>query len=159
MSDNVEFNQSLVDKYFNNWVGVSAHNAENREIEPSCFGLYFPNHNIASVAYVFLNEWKNWMPENELILSIIKESESKYSFYFYKENRSEFVKGTFEENLIVNDLETFIKNEQVGKFVVLARYPNSNNDIVDNPSQFFITMKGFKFNERKNVQKNDIENN
>ena len=84
MSDYVEFNQNLVGKYFNNWLGVSAYNATNGETEPSCFGLYFPNHNITSVAYVFLNEWKNWMPNDELILSIIKESEIKYSFYFYK---------------------------------------------------------------------------
>lgn len=159
MSDYVEFNQNLVDKYFNNWVGVSAYNPKNQEIEPSCFGLYFPNYNIASVAFTFLNEWKNWMPHEELILSIVKESEIKYSFYFYKENRNEFVKGTFEENLIVNDLEIFIKNEQLGKFVILARYPNSNNDIVDNPSQNILTINGLKFNQRKNIEIIDIENN
>lgn len=159
MSDYVEMNQNLVDKYFNNWLGVSAYNAINKDIEPSCLGLYFPNHYIASIAYVFLNEWKNCMPNNKLILSIIKESESKYSFYFYKENRNEFVKGTFEDNLIVNDLKTFIKNEQVRKFVILARLPNLNDYIFDNPGQIFITMKGFKFNERKDVRKNDIENN
>ena len=159
MSSNVEFNQVLVDKYFNNWIGISANNTENREIGPSCFGLYFPNYNIASVAYIFLNEWKNWMPNNKLVLSIVKENETKYSFYFYKENRTEFVKGTFKENLIISDLETFIKNEKNSKFVILARYPNSNNDIVDNPSQFFITMDGLKFNERKGIQINDIENN
>jgi hypothetical protein len=159
MSDKVEFNQILVDKYFSNWIGISANNAANREIRPSCFGLYFPNHRLASVAYAFLNEWKNWMPNNKLILSIVKEDEYKYSFYFYKENIKEFVKGTFKENLIISDLTTFIKNEQNGKFVLLARYPNSNNDIIDNPSQFFITMDGLKFNERKGIKINDIENN
>lgn len=159
MANNVEFNQELVDTYFTKWVGVSAINTEDYEKGPSVFGLYFPDRKTASKSYLFLQEWQKWKPELPMILSIVQESEEKYSFYIYKKNRDEFVKGTFDHNLDTNELKTFLANEINHIFVVLARFPDSNNNIVDNPSQQFMTMKNLKFKKRAEVESMEIENN
>lgn len=159
MANNVEFNQELVDVYFTKWVGVSAINTEDYEKGPSVFGLYFPDRKTASTSYLFLQEWQKWKPELQMVLSIVQESEEKYSFYIYKESRDEFVKGTFDHNLDTNELKIFLANEINHIFVVLARFPDSNNNIVDNPSQQFMTMKNLKFKKRAEVESMEIENN
>jgi len=159
MSNNVEFNQELVNNYFANWIGISTINTENYKKSPSVFGLYFPDRKTASMSYLFLQEWQKWNPEYPMILSVIKESEGKYSFYIYKENRNEFVKGTFEHNLNTKELQIFLENELNHVFVILARFPDSNNNIVDNPSQHFMTMKNLRYKERIDVNSTEIENN
>lgn len=159
MPNNVEFNQKLVNTYFTNWIGVSALNTEDYEKGPSVFGLYFPDRKTASKSYVFLQEWQKWKPEDPMILSIVKESEKKYSFYIYKESRNEFVKGTFDHNLDTKELKIFLENELNHVFVILARFPDSDNNIVDNPSQHFMTIKNLKYKERTEVDLIEIENN
>ena len=159
MSNIVEFNQKLVDTYFTNWIGVSVMNTENYEKGPSVFGLYFPDRNTASRSYIFLQQWQKWNSSIPLVLSVIQESEEKYSFYIYKEGRSEFVKGTFSHNLDSKELSVFLQNEIDHIFVLLARYPDSNNNIVDNPSQEFMTLRNLKFKKRIEVSFTDIENN
>jgi hypothetical protein len=159
MPNNVEFNQELVNAYFKNWIGVSALNTDNYEKGPSAFGLYFPNRKVASSSYAFLQEWQKWKPEQPIFLSVVKENKEKYSFYIYKENRREFVKGTFDHNLDTQELQIFLKNELEHIFVILARYPDSNNNIMDNPSQQIMTIKNLKYKERAEINSSEIENN
>ncbi len=156
---NVEFNQNLVDTYFHDWVGISTYNTEDYKKGPSVFGLYFPDKNTAVSSYVFLTEWKNWKPDQPLILLVVKENDKKYNFYIYKENRTEYVKGTFEDNLNVKELREFLKNEIDRKFVVVARYPDSENNIVDNPSQDIILFENLRFFERSEIGESEIESN
>lgn len=106
-------------------------------------------------------EWKaQIMEEKKFCLSIVKENEQEYSFYFYKESRSEFVKGKFSENLDAKELKDFINKDANRTFVVIARYPDADNNIVDNPiSHKFLTIEGFKYFERSEVKVNSIEDN
>ncbi|WP_375587217.1 hypothetical protein [Flagellimonas aurea] len=159
MSNHVEFNQELVNTYFTNWIGVSAINTEDYEKGPSVFGLYFPDRKTASISYVFLQEWQKWKPELPMILSVVQESENQYSFYIYKENRDEYVKGTFDHNLDTKELEIFLENEIDHVFVIIARFPDADNNIVDNPSQHFMTLKNLKYKRRSEVKSTEIENN
>jgi len=154
---NVEFNQKLVDSFFNNWVGIHASNTEDYNIGPSALLLYFPDFKSANRAYVFLKEWNVWLQNRNIKLSIVKESEERYSFYFFIEGRPEFVKGSFQDNLNIGDLAVFLRNENDRKFVIMARYPNGE-EIFDNISQDVFLLKGFKFIERENVRDTDIEN-
>ncbi len=156
---NVEFNQKLVDQFFKNWVGISTYNTEDSQKGPSVFGLYFPSRKIAVRSYVFLIEWQKWKDDQDMILSVVEESDEKFSFYIYKENRKEFVKGTFSENLNIPELRKFLKNETGRKFVIIARFPDSNNNIVDNPSQNIMLIERLKFAERTNIKSTQIENN
>lgn len=155
----IQFSQELVDAFFNSWIGVSTYNTNNYNIGPSAFGLYFPNKSIALKSYLFMKEWNIWQEDYPLTLSIIRESSTKYSFYFFKIGRNEFVKGTFEENLNVEELHHFIENEKNRKFVVLARYSNQIEDIIDNPIQDFFLINGLNYKNRNEVKKGEIENN
>ncbi|WP_289665948.1 hypothetical protein [Flavobacterium panacagri] len=157
--NNVKFNQNLVDEYIHSWNGVSVYNTENYNIGHSVLGLYFPSPSIGTKAYIFLKEWKNWLPDQELIFSIVKESETNYSFYFYKEGRYEFIKGTFQNNLILEDIQNFIKYDRKRKFVIIARFPNVDNDIIDYPHQDVIMLNSFKYSERNKIKTNSIEDN
>lgn len=157
MSEIVEFNQELVDRYFSNWIGISTKNSEKNE--PSVLGLYFPDFKLASKSHLLLNEWQKWMPEDNLVFSVVQENEHTYSFYFYKKNRKEFVKGTFDHNLDIDELKIFLKNEKNRMFAILARFPDNANNIVDNPSQNIISLKGLSFSYRRDLTSNDLEYN
>lgn len=153
----VEFTQELVNEYIQNWIGVSAIPRENNT--PAFFRLYFPNQKSAFRAFVFLDGWQEWLPEQNMIVSIVKENEKEYTFYIYKERRPEFIKGIFSKdvNLNIENLESFIASEKNGKFVVLTSYPNQDNNIVDGVSQKILVFEKLKFADRNEITVSDIE--
>jgi hypothetical protein len=153
----VDLNQDIVNKYFKNWIGVSIFNTENPNKEPSCFCLDFLDFDSATSSYEFIREWQNWLSELPLILSIVKENRSKYSFYLYKQNRKEFVEATFSENLNTKKLKAFIEEEKSRTFVLLPRYSDENNNIVDSYTTEVIILKGVRYSDRKNIRLNQIE--
>lgn len=155
----VEMNQDLVNQYFKNWVGVSTYNTDDYNRGPSCFGLYFLDFKSATSSYEFLREWQNWLKEIPIILSIVKENGNKYSFYFYKQDKPEFVKGTFDKNLDIKELEKFISNEKSRKYILLPRFPDDDDDIVDSYTDNVILVDGLCFYERKQIKPKQIENN
>ena len=124
-----ELTQDIVNKYFKDWIGVSIFNSEDPDKEPSCFAMDFLNFESAISSYEFLREWQNWLHELPLTLSVVKENNTTYSFYIYKQNRWEFVKATFSINLNISKLQIFIKNEQSRSFVILPRYADDNDNI------------------------------
>lgn len=154
-----ELTQDIVNKYFKDWIGVSIFNSEDPDKEPSCFGMDFLNFESAISSYEFLREWQNWLHELPLILSVVKENSSTYSFYIYKQYRREFVKATFSINLNINKLQIFIRNEQSRSFVILPRYADYNDNIVDSYTQNVIVFNGVKFLKREEITCGQIENN
>lgn len=154
----VEFTQELVNQYIQNWIGVSAISRENNT--PGFFRLYFPDQQSAFKSFVFIDGWQEWMPEYKMVLSIVKENEKEYSFYIYKETRTEFIKGRFSSdiNLNIENLESFVESEKNGKFVILTSYPNKNNDIVDGVSQKIVVFEKLKLGNRNGINFYDIEN-
>ncbi|MFD2891199.1 hypothetical protein ACFS5J_04135 [Flavobacterium chuncheonense] len=153
----VEFTQELVNEYIQNWIGVSAIARENNT--PGFFRLYFPNQQSAFKSFVFIDGWQEWLPEHKMVLSIVKENEKEYTFYIYKETRTEFIKSTFssEINLNIENLESFMASEKNGKFVILTSYPNENNDIVDGVSQKIVVFEKLKFANRSEIKSYEIE--
>jgi hypothetical protein len=154
----IELNQDIVNKYFKNWIGVSIFNTDNPEREPSCFCLDFLDFTSATTSYEFIREWQNWLNELPIILSIVKEDDSKYSFYLYKQNRKEYIKATFSKNLNIKKLELFIKEEKSRSYVLLPRFPDKDNNIVDSYTTDVILLKGIRFSNRKDVKTDQIEN-
>ena len=152
-----EFTQELVNEYIQNWIGVSAIPRENNT--PAFFRLYFPNQKSAFKAFVFLDGWQEWLPEENMILSVVKENEKEYTFYIYKERRPEFIKGKFSKNVNLNieNLESFIVSEKNGKFIILTSYPDEDNNIVDGVSQKIILFEKLKFADRNEIKNSDIE--
>jgi hypothetical protein len=154
-----EFNQELVNSYIKNWVGISVYNTVDYNRGPSCFGLYFLDYNSATSSYEFIREWQKWNEYLPLILSIVKENEKEYSFYFYKQGRPEFIKGTFSNNLDVIELGNFLLNDKNRKFALLPRFPDDQNNIVDSYTTDVILIDGLIYNERSMIKLAQIENN
>ena len=152
-----EFTQELVNEYIQNWLGVSAIARENNT--PAFFRLYFPTQKSAFKAFIFLDGWQEWLPEQKMILSIVKENEKEYTFYIYKEKRTEFIKGKFSKdvNLNIENLKSFILSEKNGKFMIFTSYPNENNNIIDGVSQKILLFEKLKYADRNQITDFDIE--
>ncbi|MCR9226080.1 MAG: hypothetical protein NXH90_01485 [Flavobacteriaceae bacterium] len=60
----------------------------------------------------------------------------------------------------MKELKDFIERESNRVFAIIARYPDANNDIVDNPvMDEILTMDGFEYFERVEVKPGMVENN
>ncbi|WP_372774577.1 hypothetical protein [Mangrovibacterium sp.] len=153
------YNQGLIDKFFKDWIGISVEIPDDQELQPCILYLDFSSHCFATSAYKFLNDWQDFNGEQALNFSLIEESDTQISCYFFTPKYPYFKKGTFRGNFDIEKIRTFFRAVNVQpEFLVVARYADANFDVQDVELEGNgVWLKHARYRQRSKVKEGQIE--
>ncbi len=124
------FNQELIDKYFNGWIGLSVALPENPESDLPTVYLEFKSKCTASGSIVFLHKWQRFEGGEQLQFSLVEEGDGQLSCYFYTPGFPYSKLGRFKRNINLTKIKQFIElQKQHKRFQLKARYADKNFDV------------------------------